>query len=89
MSLLRYLDDWLVVAESRKLRHRNLLQLCTDLGIMVNWEKSDLQSFTCLQYLGMMIDISLERVFPSQARLDHFREVASSFLHLLSPPGWM
>ena len=46
MHLFRYLDDWLVVVELRELllHHRNLfLQLCTDLGIVVNWEKSDLQ----------------------------------------------
>ena len=43
--LLRYLDNWLVVAESLPLllHHRNLLQLCRDLGIVVNWEKLDLE----------------------------------------------
>ena len=45
VHLLRYLDDWLVIAESRiLLQHRDLvLQLCRDLGTVVNWEKSDLQ----------------------------------------------
>ena len=44
--LLRYLDDWLVLAESRELllHHLDLiLQLCTSLGIVVNWEKSDVE----------------------------------------------
>ena len=63
MRLLHYLDDWLVVAELRDLllQHQDLLlQLCDDLGIVMNWEKSDLQPFTRLQYLGMLIDTSLE-----------------------------
>ena len=71
-----------MVAESRELFHHQafLLQLCDGLGFVINWEKST------LQYLSMMIDTSLERVFPSQARLVRFWEVASSFLLLPSPP---
>ena len=60
MRLFCYLDDWLVVAELRELllHHLDLLlQLCTDLGIVVNWEKSDLQPSARLQYLGMMIHV--------------------------------
>ena len=88
VCLLRYLDDWLVIAKSRTLLlwHRDLvLQLCKDLGIIVNWEKSNLQPSTCVQYLGMLIDTSLEKVYPSQARLAHFLEVATLFLQLPSP----
>ena len=90
MLLLRYLDDWLVVVESRDLllQHSDLLlQLCEDLGIIVNWEKSDLQQSTHLQYLGMLIDMSLERVFPSQACCARFWEVAMAFLQLPSSPS--
>ena len=63
--------------------------LCCNLGIMVNWKKSDLVPSTCLQYLGMVLDTSLEWVFPSQDRLSRFREVATSFLLLPSPPARM
>ena len=90
MHLLRYLDDWLVVAESQDLLlcHQDLLlQLCTDLGIVVNWKKLDILPSTCLQYLGMVIDASLESVFPSQNRLSWFREVATSFLLLPPQPA--
>ena len=72
MLLLRYLDDWLVVAESRDhlLRHQALcLQLCSDLGIVVNWKKSDLVPSTRLHFLGMILDMTLERVFPSRGCL--------------------
>ena len=56
---------------------------------MVNWEKSDFQPSNRVQYLGMMINTPFGRVFPSQAHLDCFWEVASSFLHLPSPPARM
>ena len=87
MRLLHYLDDWLVVAESLPLlQHQDLVvQLYRDLGIVINWEKSDLHPSTCVQYLGMLIDTSLEKVFPSKSRLSRFREVATSFLALPSP----
>ena len=53
VRLLHYLDDWLVIGELRTLQHRILvLQLCRDMGIIVNWEKSDLQPSTCVRYLG-------------------------------------
>ena len=92
MLLLRYLDDWLVIVESRTFlpQHRELVfQLCRDLGIVVDWEKSDLQPSTHVQHLGMLIDTSLKKVFPSGAHLARFREVAISFPLLLSPPARM
>ena len=88
VCLLWYLNDWLVVAELLPLllRHRYLvLRLCRDLGIVINWEKLDFQPSTRVQYLGMVIDTSLERVFPSEAQLYRFREVVSVFLALPSP----
>ena len=50
VRLLCYLNDRLVVAESRELLHHQalLLQLCINLGIVINWAKSDLQPSTCL-----------------------------------------
>ena len=47
------LDDWLVVAEAVPCLlkyHQRLLSLCTDLEIVINWEKLDLkpkQSSVC------------------------------------------
>ena len=91
VCLLRYLDAWLVVVESRKLLHHqaSVFQLCTIVGIVINWEKSDLQPSIHLQYLSMTIDTSRERVCPSQAHLVRFWELVSSFLHLPTPPAWM
>ena len=71
VCLLCYLDDWLVIAKLWSLlQHRNLvLQLYRDLGIVINWEKSDLHPSTCVHYLGMLIDMSHERKC-SRQRLD-------------------
>ena len=45
IRIRRYLDDWLIQAPSRALVIQALdtvLKLCQDLGIVVNWEKSNL-----------------------------------------------
>ena len=68
----------MVITESLSLllQHWDLaLQLCEDLGIVVNWEWSDLHLSTLVQYLGMLIDTSLEKVFSSEARVSSFRDV--------------
>ena len=59
LYLLRYLDDWLVVAESVPhllLHHNLLLQLCKDLGIVIIIEKSDLKPTSKAQYFRMLIN---------------------------------
>ena len=55
--LLHCLDDWLVVVElvPLLLRHEEqLLQFCWDLGIVINWEKQNLEPTSRAQYLGML-----------------------------------
>ena len=70
--ILRYLDDWLVLGSSQLeiTRARDfLLQLCADLGIQVNLSKSSLQSTQRLDYLGMTLQSTPLRAFPTQARI--------------------
>ena len=71
IRLLRYLDDWLVLASSEAEARRNvqdLLSLCHSLGIVINEGKSDLVPSQTANYLGMTIDtgppgsLSLARV---------------------------
>ena len=62
IRLLRYLDDWLLLATSVKeaLRSRDvLLQLCEKLHIRINWKKSELVPSQVAQYLGMEIHSSV------------------------------
>ena len=44
------------------LHHQMLLQLCKDLGLVVNWEKSDLELTQRAQYLEMKLDHPREGV---------------------------
>ena len=83
IRLIRYLDDWLVLADSRLTLERNvglILHLCSDLGIVVNREKSDLTPSQQVKHLGMLIDSVSERAFPSETRIEKFKAVSSRFL---------
>ena len=56
--MLRYLDDWLVLASSRTtaLWARDMvLSLCRDFGILVNLAKSHSVPARSATYLGMTI----------------------------------
>ena len=68
--LLRYLDNWRVLASSETEAKKNvqdLLSLCHSFGIMIN-EKSDLVPSQTANYLGMTIDTGAARIFPSHER---------------------
>ena len=70
--ILRYLDDWLVLGSSLQeiVRARDfLLALCSELGIQVNLSKSSLTPSQRQNYLGMTLQSSPLRAFPTQARV--------------------
>ena len=70
IRLLRYLDDWLVLAyleREAKQAVQSLLSLCRTLGIVINEKKSDLVPLQTAKYLGMTIDTEASKVFPSGA----------------------
>ena len=90
IRLLRYLDDWLVLSSSEKKAKqsiRELLSLCHTLGIVINEKKSDLVPSQSAKYLGMTIDTSAGKVFPSLARVEKFLSVAERFCSMQSPPA--
>ena len=83
IRLLRYLDDWLILAHSKEelRRHvRDLLQLCHDLGIVINREKSELEPSQRSTYLGMLIDSVQGKAFPTDVRLSNLKDLAAVFL---------
>ena len=91
IRLIRYLDDWLILADSRDRLLRDLRQVllfCQDLGISVNLAKSDLSPSQCPQYLGMLLDSRAMRAFPSEDRVLRFTRRAKAFLEDPSPPAW-
>ena len=88
IRLLRYLDDWLVLASSEreaKQAVQSLLSLCHTLGIVINEKKSDLVPSQTAKYLGMTIDTEAGKVFPSLARVEKFLTVAESFCTMDAP----
>ena len=88
IRLLRYLDDWLVLApsEAKARQHvQELLLLCHDLGIVVNDKKSDLVPSRSASYLGMTIDSVAGKVSPSRARVEKFLRLAGNFVKMNSP----
>ena len=86
----RYLDDWLVQSSSRKSLLRDLqtvLQLCHELGIVVNPQKSNLVLSQVVQYLGVVIDTTSFRASPSQERISKLQSTAEEFRSSASPPA--
>ena len=83
--ILRYLDDWLVLGSSLEeiVRARDfLLSLCEELGVFVNVAKSSLQPTQTIDYLGMPLQSTPLRAFPTQARIQKVLSLVSSSLTL-------
>ena len=81
--LLRYLDDWLVRGSTFQelVRARDfLLWLCRLLSVIVNPSKSSLVPTQTLDYLGMTLETSPLRVFPTLKRVQKFSLLLQDFL---------
>ena len=90
VHLLRYLDDWLILASSETKTRQHLsqlLSLCHSLGIVINEQKSDLSPSRSVEYLGMTIDTISARAWPTEARIQKFLTVARNFLSQPNPPA--
>ena len=88
--LTHSLDDWLVQSSSRESLLRDLqtvLQLCHELGIVVNPQKSNLVPSQVVQYLGVVIDTTSFRASPSQERISKLQSTAEEFRSSASPPA--
>ena len=90
VRMLRYLDDWLILASSEIacLQSRDrLLAVCTELGIQVNLTKSSLIPSQSIVYLGMEI-LSLPFLArPTPTRADNLIHLIEEFLSTSSPPA--
>ena len=83
VRMLRYLDDWLIMASSRKEAYwaRDMvLQLCQELGIVVNLDKSSLLPSQSIVYLGIQIESQTFRASPTPLRIEEFFLIAEEFL---------
>ena len=90
VRMLRYLDDWLILASSELacLQSRDrLLTVCTELGIQVNLMKSSLVPTQSLVYLGMEIRSLPFIARPTPARVSNLLRLIEEFLSTPSPPA--
>ena len=90
VRILRYLDDWLILAATKEqcLRARDIvLQVCSDLGIQINWDKSILTPSQETTYLGILIDSRSFTASPSPKRRDRLRSLVRDFLSLDVQPA--
>ena len=90
VRMLRYLDDWLILASSKIacLQSRDrLLSVCTELGIQVNLTKSSLVPSQSIVYLGMEIHSLPFIARPTPARANNLIRLIEEFLSTPSPPA--
>ena len=89
IRMLRYLDDWLILAESRTtcLQARDrLLQVCEERGLQVNFRKSSLIPSQDMTYLGMQIQSVRFFAKPTATRVDNLLKIIEEFLSSPGPP---
>ena len=90
VRMLRYLDNWLILAESRptglKARDR-LLQVCEELGLQVNFRKSSLIPSQDMTYLGMQIQSVRFIAKPTATRVENLLKIIEEFLSSPGPPA--
>ena len=90
IRMRRYLNDWLVQLSSRESLLRDLrvvLDLCHELGIVVNPAKSHLVPSQVVQYLGVVVDSQSFRASPSPERVTRLRSTTDEFLSCTDPPA--
>ena len=94
IRLRRYLDDWLIQASSREqvlLALESVLLLCQSLGIVVNWEKSQLIPSQRVEYLGVLLDSVSFRASPVLKRVEKLLSIGEEFLSCERQPvsSWL
>ena len=83
IRMLRYLDDWLILASSQEeacWARDKVLSLCQELGIVVNLEKSTLTPSQTIVYLGIRIDSQTFWASATPSRIEKFFSIAEEFL---------
>ena len=90
VGMLRYLVDWLILAESRTtgLRARDrLLLVCEELGLQVNFRKSSFIPSQDMTYLSMQIQSVRFIAKPTETWVENLLKIIEEFLSSLGPPA--
>ena len=88
IRMRRYLNDWLVQSSSRESLLEDLqtvLQLCHELGVVVNPPQSNLVPSQVVQYLGVVIASTSFRASPLVERISRLQSTAAEFQSCASP----
>ena len=90
VRLRRYLDDWLLQASSLEqvlVALKTVLRLCRSLGIVVNWEKSQVIPTQQMVYLRVILDSTTFRASPALKRVEKLLSIGDVFLSCVSQPA--
>ena len=82
----QYLDDWLVRVTSHQacLQHtQDLVQICQELGWLLNLDKSELEPKQIFDFVGYQFDLRAGRVRPTP---DRWQNLQDKILEVLSLP---
>ena len=85
----QYLDDWLVRAKYHRvcLQHtQDLVNICQELGWMVNLEKSELEPKQIFDFVGYQFDLKVGWVRPTLDRWQNLQEKLREILSLPTCP---
>lgn len=83
-QMFAYLDDWLVIGESREACQKavdSLVTLAVSLGFRINYDKSELTPSQKFVFLGMEFDLTEGLLRPTLARLAKISDVVSRILN--------
>lgn len=86
----QYLDDWLLLAGSYQEAPESTqtaLNLCTRLGIRINYSNSSLLPMQEITYLGVRIQSTRLKAIPTQKRVDNLLYLLRAFLDAQHPPA--
>ena len=90
IRMLRYLDDWLILAESGTTSLQawdRLLQVCEELGLQVNFRKSSLIPSQDMIYLDMQIQSVRFIATPTETRVENLLKIIEEFSFIPEPPS--
>ncbi len=89
VCILNYLDDWLILAQSQDqlCEHRDMvLSHLSQLGLQVNWEKSELSPVQRISFLGMELDSVSQTARLMQERAQSVLNCLNTFKNRTAAP---